>query len=296
MLLHPLCELFPRMSEGEFSALVADIRANGQRAAIITVDGAILDGGNRARACEQLGIEPRCREFDGGDMLAFVLGANLHRRHLTAGQQAAIVAAAQDWSEAASHGGTRTGEYVPQVMSSADRAQLSGAHLRTQQMADKLARDHPTLVAAVARGETTLKAATQVSRDSLGRGDQVSPDSLGRAGAKVPTQVFKPAKAEAPDALHRVAELEAHAAQLEKSLRETLRDNDAMGAVFDANDSLAVAMAENKKLRAQVSVLTERVNGLLNEKSAAVRQATSTQRKLDKAERELAALKVAAAV
>ena len=60
-----------------------------------------------------------------------------------------------------------------------------------------------------------------------------------------------------------------------------------MGAVFDADDHLAAAVAEIKKLQAQVRLLTERSNGLLNEKDVAVRHATSAHRKLEKVAREL---------
>ena len=94
MELHPLCTLFPRMEGAEFDALVADIKAHGLRNPIITLDGMVLDGGNRFRACQAAGVAPRFTEFVGDSIVAFVLGQNLHRRHMTPGQQAAIVASA----------------------------------------------------------------------------------------------------------------------------------------------------------------------------------------------------------
>ena len=98
--LHPLSALFPRLEGGEFEALKADLKANGQQQPIILHDGLILDGGNRYRACVESGIEPKFDKFAGGDPVQFVLSANLHRRHLSPGQQAAVVAAAQDWARA----------------------------------------------------------------------------------------------------------------------------------------------------------------------------------------------------
>ena len=98
--LHPLCTLFPRLSGNEFESLCADIRNNGLRNPIVMHEGMILDGGNRYRACIEIGIEPDFVEFDGGNLVSFVLSVNLHRRHLSAGQQAAIVASAQDWGNA----------------------------------------------------------------------------------------------------------------------------------------------------------------------------------------------------
>ena len=75
----------------EFSALVEDIRANGQRQPIYIHDGKIVDGRNRYRACQQLGIEPDTRAWDGvGSLVAFVVSLNLQRRHLTSSQKAVV--------------------------------------------------------------------------------------------------------------------------------------------------------------------------------------------------------------
>ena len=60
----------------------------------------VLDGGNRYRACIDLGLELATHEFDGANLVAFVLSVNLHRRHMRPGQQAAIVASAQDCGQA----------------------------------------------------------------------------------------------------------------------------------------------------------------------------------------------------
>lgn len=69
-----------------------DIKANGQREDITTLDGMILDGRNRYRACELDSNEPKLIEYDGNDPLAFVLSKNLKRRHLSESQRAMIAA------------------------------------------------------------------------------------------------------------------------------------------------------------------------------------------------------------
>lgn len=85
---HPAARIFPPMSGEEFTALVADIKAHGQREPIVLHDGAILDGRNRYRACLQLGIEPRTMVWDhDGTPEAYVVSKNLHRRHLNANQR-----------------------------------------------------------------------------------------------------------------------------------------------------------------------------------------------------------------
>jgi hypothetical protein len=158
--LHPLCELFPRMSEAEFCALKADIAANKLNQAIVIHGGQILDGGNRYRACLELGIEPQTVEYSGADPVAFVLSANLHRRHLTPGQQAAIVASAQDWAKAQAVGNPQFGN-VTGLATVADRAATSGASDKTQRNADKVARAAPELAKQVAHGEISLPQAVR---------------------------------------------------------------------------------------------------------------------------------------
>lgn len=159
--LHPLCTLFPRLEGAEFEALKADIVANGQREPITVHDGLVLDGGNRYRACVEAGIEPMLKDFTSADPVAFVLSANLHRRHLTPGQQAAIVATAQDWAGAQAVGRPEKSGNVAGLDTVADRAGQSGASERTQRMADKVARQSPELARRVAHGEISLPQALE---------------------------------------------------------------------------------------------------------------------------------------
>jgi hypothetical protein len=91
LLPHPLAELFPLMTGADFEALVDDIQTNGQHHPVVTLDGKILDGRNRYRACMQIGIEPRMEEFRGpGTPYAYVVSVNLHRRHLNEVQRGMI--------------------------------------------------------------------------------------------------------------------------------------------------------------------------------------------------------------
>lgn len=102
-------------------------------------------------------------EFDGGNIVSFVLSANLHRRHMTPGQQAAIVASAQDWAQAHPAHRTKEAGNVATFSTTADRSAQSGASARTQRMADQVAKADPELAQKVAHGEVSLpKAAEQV--------------------------------------------------------------------------------------------------------------------------------------
>ena len=94
---HPLANLFPLMEGAAFDELAGDIRTNGQREDIVTLDGLILDGRNRYRGCLAAGVAPRFRQFasncgDGDDPLGFVVSKNLKRRHLNESQRAMVAA------------------------------------------------------------------------------------------------------------------------------------------------------------------------------------------------------------
>ena len=166
--LHPLCTLFPRITGHEFDALVSDIATNGLNNPIVLHGGMILDGGNRYRACIEAEVEPTFIEYDGGNPVLFVLSANLHRRHLSAGQHAAIVASAQDWAKAQTVGKPKSGN-VTGLETVANRQAQSGASDKTQRDADKVAKADPELAKAVGRGEVSLpKAVKQVTGKRTG--------------------------------------------------------------------------------------------------------------------------------
>jgi N6-adenosine-specific RNA methylase IME4 len=89
---HEIADLFPLIEGDEFKLLCGDVKKEGLNHPVILLDDKILDGRNRYRACIEVGIEPRYEKFEGEDPLAFVLSENLHRRHLTASQRAALAA------------------------------------------------------------------------------------------------------------------------------------------------------------------------------------------------------------
>jgi hypothetical protein len=90
---HPAADLFPLMTGAEFDALVADIAEHGQVDPVVTDrEGRLIDGRNRVRACNMVGVEPLTKVYDGDDVTQFVVSHNLHRRHLTDSQRAMIAA------------------------------------------------------------------------------------------------------------------------------------------------------------------------------------------------------------
>jgi ParB-like chromosome segregation protein Spo0J len=89
---HEAAAIFPLMDGVELQQLAEDIRAHGLLEPIVLLDGEILDGRNRLRACEIAGVDPAFTEAELGGQTPteYVLSHNLHRRHLTTAQRAAL--------------------------------------------------------------------------------------------------------------------------------------------------------------------------------------------------------------
>jgi ParB-like nuclease domain len=90
---HQSADLFPMMTDEDLADLAADIKANGLiHPIVVDKDGFLIDGGNRARACEIAGIEPATVLFEGDDPRSYIIASNIARRHMSKGQQAMAVA------------------------------------------------------------------------------------------------------------------------------------------------------------------------------------------------------------
>ena len=91
--------IFPEANEEDFNRLLEDIRNNGfdQSQPVIVYEGAILDGWNRYRACQAIGISPAIKTFDGDQSAALRLVMRTNkRRNLNKGQWATIAVEAEE--------------------------------------------------------------------------------------------------------------------------------------------------------------------------------------------------------
>lgn len=89
---HPLADAFPLLEGSEFDELVASVREHGLFDPITLLDGSVLDGRNRYRACLAADVPPRFEEFSGDNPVVFVVAKNISRRHLNVSQRAMIAA------------------------------------------------------------------------------------------------------------------------------------------------------------------------------------------------------------
>lgn len=160
---HPAADALPLLEGAEFQALVDDINVNGLRhRPVIDHTGEwLVDGRNRKRACEHLGIPVEYDRLpENTNIAAFVISTNLKRRHLTESQRAIIAAEIANLA----HGQkkeTRHGAGVTQ----AEAAAGAGVGERTVQRANAV-RDKavPELVDAVKKGKVDLKGAEQLAK------------------------------------------------------------------------------------------------------------------------------------
>ncbi|MBW3600661.1 MAG: hypothetical protein KY475_25785, partial [Planctomycetes bacterium] len=91
--IHPICRLFPMLSDAELEGMADDIRRRGKLLEpIVLLQGAVLDGRNRLEACRRAGVQPTFVEWQGeGSPLEWAITKNLRRRQLNASQRAVLV-------------------------------------------------------------------------------------------------------------------------------------------------------------------------------------------------------------
>lgn len=165
---HEVAQIFPLMQGDEFEQLKDDIANNGLLEAIwVHPDDSIIDGRNRHRACIETETEPRFRTWGGdGSLVSFIVSMNLHRRHLTSSQLAAVAVEMLPLleAEAKERQGARTDiveKIPPSEMGKAREkaAAIVGTNPRYVSDAKKLAEEAPALFEQVREGKKTIPQA-----------------------------------------------------------------------------------------------------------------------------------------
>ena len=164
---HRLAEYFPKLEGDEFEQLVKDIDEFGQLEPIIVLDNQILDGVNRYRACQELGIKPKTIKFNGGDPLRYVISANIRRRHLTQSQKAILALELlplfeedakkrQSTSKPGKRGGQSLGTKVHKEKSSEGVAKIFGITERHVVRAKRIQQEAPERLHEIRAGKASV--------------------------------------------------------------------------------------------------------------------------------------------
>lgn len=176
---HAFAALFPMLPDEQIQELADDIAKNGLRSPIVVDEcDHVLDGRHRLAACMIAQVEPVYEKFIGSDedKLAYVVSANLHRRHLTTSQKAMIASKlkvefekqAAERQKLSKGRGQKGKANLPDLKSSGqsrDKAAESvGVSGKSVDMATKVRRDGvPELAEAVTRGQVAISAAAEVA-------------------------------------------------------------------------------------------------------------------------------------
>jgi hypothetical protein len=220
----------------------------------LSIGKADFDGWHRYCATQEAGVEADCVPYDGDDPQAFVLGANMHRRHLTASQRAAAVVAVSEWKP----------EGRPAVgVNSAPGAELLAARasVSTRTIEQVKTAVRAGLGDAVRDGKVSAKAAAESVRPK--KPAPVAP-SLGIGGDEE----------EAPaddDAATRFDDLAA--------------DLESLHRIVEADDKLSAAWAEVTVAKAQLTQMTAMYEAKCEELSIMTKEAKRWMRRAEKAEK-----------
>jgi len=199
---HPIANMFPLMGDGELDELSDSIAANGLHQPIVMYEGKILDGRNRYRAwCDFVGEEvtreqfsqlriypsgdPGVTEYEGDDPLSYVLSLNLHRRHLTASQRAALATEIANLDL----GGDRKSDQTAKLrfdISQSKAAEKLDVSERYVNEAKKIQRESPEHFDKVKSGELSLQQAKRDMVITIGDVEIRTEADVDRAANQIP--------------------------------------------------------------------------------------------------------------
>jgi len=197
---HEAASIFPMMPDDDYSELVDDIRKHGLRDKIRLLDGKIIDGRNRYRACSDAGVEPQFESISTDDPAAYVVSVNLHRRQLTPSQRSMVAARVREFYDNAAKerqrasGGDQKAkavvEKLPQPDTGKARDQAGKAAGVSGKMVDYatkvLKQAAPEIIAAVDTGKMAVKTAAIVASEPV--------ETQREIAASTPNRIYKAGK------------------------------------------------------------------------------------------------------
>ena len=182
---HEAAEIFPLMAEDDLRKLAQDIKDNGLLEPICLYEGQILDGRNRYQACLLVGVEPKIAtcSLNGIGPVEFVVSKNLHRRHLSTAQRAAlaveILPYLAEQAAARRSAGTkeaRTPEMGDIGEAAEQAAELVGLGTSTVERTALIAKKNPEILERMKKGEFKSVNHARRAAGVIHRGDTINPD------------------------------------------------------------------------------------------------------------------------
>lgn len=169
---HPVANIFPMMSKSEFESLKDDIKEHGLRESIVFWKGMLVDGRNRLKACEELGIEPDESELmDETDPVAWVISHNLHRRHLSESQRSMVAAKLANLG--IGRPPSETGPIGP-VSTEQASTMLNVGNTSTKRAKKVIASGADEVQQAVLQGDISVSAASELVKQVPDKAEQVA--------------------------------------------------------------------------------------------------------------------------
>lgn len=166
--IHPAADIFPMMEGAAYDSLKASIEKDGQVTPIELWDGQVIDGRNRLKACEELGVDPWVSDVEDiadSDPVSYALALNLERRHLNESQRAMVASKAEELyrqDRPKDQEGKFASMDQPAGQASDRAASVMGVSGRSVRSATKVRRDgDPELAKSVERGDLAVSAAAK---------------------------------------------------------------------------------------------------------------------------------------
>lgn len=275
---HPLSAAFPAMSAEDFQGLKDSIENIGVQNPITIFEGMVVDGWNRYKAANDLGMECPAVELGDVDPREFVLAQNKTRRHVTQAQLAMATTAVYAWKAVGSNQhGNRVGTECP-PKSNAQLAEAAGVSEKTIKQAKAVQTNAaPEVVAAVKSGEIGLPKAAAIAK--LPKEEQA-------AAIHKPTPKPAPAKvepeSEAPPEYTALDQAHDQISDLQDALAVA-----TMGDVSDEDKAQAATLiaelrARIKTLEATLKAVTISRDTYMNENAELRKQITRQRKEIDK--------------
>jgi FtsZ-binding cell division protein ZapB len=160
---HFLSACWPEMSEEEYAHLKDSIAYSGLRDPIVLMDGEVLDGWHRYRACIEIGVDPVFSEFSDlgeSDPAQYVRDKHT-RRSLSHTQNLTCIALMNQWKRP----GRPVNSAPGAQLSASDMAKQAGGSLRSAvQVKEAITKGAPELVAAMKNGDVSAKKAAAIAK------------------------------------------------------------------------------------------------------------------------------------